>query len=162
MTSPALVPVVGGGLALTHRPKRKDFTAWKASGVTHVVTLLTEREAARDIGKAVMDAGLHWLWIPMDGAKVPDAARTEELLPALDEIVGILARGGRVVVHCSAGIHRTGMFGYALLRRLGLVPEEAHTMLVTLRAETAAGVGAERLTWGDRVARTMADLNADR
>ena len=154
MTPPALVPVGGGALALTHRPRRNAFAAWKASGVTHVVTLLTEREAARDIGEAVTNAGLRWLWIPMDGAKVPDAARTEELLPALDEIAGILVRGGRVVVHCSAGIHRTGMFGYALLRRLGLVPEEAHAMLVALRVETAAGVGAERLAWGDNVART--------
>jgi protein-tyrosine phosphatase len=153
VTPPPLVPVGGGALALTHRPKRKALAAWKASGVTHVVTLLTEREGARDIGAAVADAGVSWLWIPMDGAKVPDAARTEELLPALNEVAAILARGGCVVVHCSAGIHRTGMFGYALLRRLGLVPEEAHATLVALRAETAAGVGAERLAWGDNVAR---------
>lgn len=117
-----------------------------------MVTLLTEREAARDIGEAARHAGLSWLWIPMDGASVPDAARTKALLPSLDEVASIIARGGRVVVHCSAGIHRTGMFGYALLRRLGLAPEAARARLAELRAVTAEGVGAERLAWGDHVA----------
>jgi hypothetical protein len=39
--------------------------------------------------------------------------------PALSAAKAALANGGVVVIHCSAGIHRTGMFGYALLRHAG-------------------------------------------
>ena len=149
---PALVPVAGGALALFHRPKRNAFSAWRASGITHVVTLLGEREGARELGAAAEHAGLGWVWIPMAGAAVPDDAATRTLLPSIDDVSGIIRRGGRVVVHCSAGIHRTGMLGYALLRRLGLDAEAARGKLLELRAVTAEGVGADRLAWGDTVA----------
>jgi protein tyrosine/serine phosphatase len=64
----------------------------------------------------------------------------------------LIAAGGRLVVHCSAGIHRTGMFGYALLRQFGLDPEVARAKLAELRQVTAHGVGPDRLAWGDRLA----------
>ena len=35
--------------------------------------------------------------------------------------------GGKRGLHCSAGIHRTGMLGYALLRQLGLSAEAARS-----------------------------------
>ena len=60
------------------------------------------------------------------------------------------------MVHCSAGIHRTGMFGYALLRAVGLDREASNAKLRELRAVTAEGVGDERLAWGDRIASALA------
>jgi hypothetical protein len=47
---------------------------------------------------------------------------------------------------------RTGMFGYALLRRLRLLADGARTVLAELRAVTAQGVGADRLAWGHALA----------
>src|SRR6185295_4277957 len=141
-----------GALALTHRPKRTALPTWKAAGVTHVVTLLAEREGARDIGDAATRAGLEWIWVPIANAAVPDETETQRLVPAIDHIVGVLRQGGHVAIHCSAGIHRTGMFGYAVLRRLGLSRDEAHAKLGELRAVTAEGVGADRLGWGDQIA----------
>jgi hypothetical protein len=41
------------------------------------------------------------------------------------------------------------MFGYALLRRLGLEPAAARAKVMELRAVTGEGVGADRLAWGD-------------
>src|SRR5262249_49490173 len=125
MSDVMLVLVGGGGLALTHRPKRNGLVAWKADGVTHVVTLLSERENARDIGDAATRAGLSWVWFRMPGAAIPDESATRALLPAIDQVVAIIQQGGRAVIHCSAGIHRTGMIGYAVLRRLGLSPDLA-------------------------------------
>lgn len=147
-----LVPVAAGALTLTHRPRRDSLVAWKQDGVTHVVTLLGERENARDVGEAAANAGLDWVWIPMPDATIPGDTRTRALLPAIDQVLAILAQGGHVVIHCSAGIHRTGMFGYAVLRRHGLSPDEARTYLAEMRAVTAEGVGRARLAWGDSVA----------
>ena len=152
MTDLALVPIGSGALALTHRPKRTALATWKAAGVTHVVTLLGEHEGAQDIGAAATRAGLDWIWVPIANAAVPDDSETQRLLPMIDQIAGVVRQGGHVVVHCSAGVHRTGMFGYALLRRLGLSADDARAKLAELRAVTAEGVGQDRLRWGDQIA----------
>jgi len=148
----ALVSIGGGALALSHRPKLKSLPALRALGVTHLVTLLTEREGARQIGDVAVAAGLSWIWTPLDGGDVPSEARTAELRATLTELTSVITGGGQVVVHCSAGIHRTGMFGYALLRQLGLAAGEAREKLAELRGVTADGVGDDRLAWGDSLA----------
>jgi hypothetical protein len=145
-----LVPVDGGMLALTHRPKKKDLPAFRTDGITHVLTLLTEREGAKELGSLVVSAGLAWIWCPLDGANT--RASLEDVAPALDAAKAALKGGGHVVVHCSAGVHRTGMFGYALLRIMGLEPPEARACLRALRPVTADGVGDERVSWGDQIA----------
>lgn len=156
MSDLALVAIGSGALALTHRPKRTALAGWKANGVTHVVTLLSEREGAGDIAAAVTRAGLESIWIPLPGAAIPDDDDTRRLQPSIDRVASLLAHGARVAIHCSAGIHRTGMIGYAVLRRLGLSADEARAKLGELRAVTADGVGADRLAWGDRLATLVA------
>jgi protein-tyrosine phosphatase len=151
-----LVPVGAGALALTHRPKLKDFPALRAEGVTHVITLLAENEGARQLGEAATRAGLGWIWVPFHGGAVPDAARTDELRQVFRELRELVAAGHSLLVHCSAGIHRTGMFGYALLRQLGLGAEAARAKLMELRQVTAEGVGPDRLAWGDALAEPVA------
>jgi protein-tyrosine phosphatase len=160
MSEPKLVAVGGGALALTHRPRLRDIPGLSAQGVTHVVTLLAEREGARTIGEAVQRAGLTWIWCPLDGGDPPGAARTTELAPVLAELAALIAGGAAVVIHCSAGIHRTGMIGYALLRQLGRGPEAARAELAELRTVTSEGVGEERLAWGDALAARAVDRGA--
>jgi len=154
----ALVDVGGGKLALTHRPKKTDPPEFRAAGVTHLVTLLTEREGAKDVGALATKAGLTWIWCPLDGANVK--APVEAVRDALDAAASALRAGGAVVVHCSAGIHRTGMFGYALVRLAGLDRDAARAKLRELRAVTADDVGDERLAWGDRIAEALTSRTA--
>jgi protein-tyrosine phosphatase len=149
MSEPKLVPVSAGALALSHRPKRKDVSRLPALGVTHVVTLLAEREGAKEIGEVVRHAGMTWIWCPLVNGQPPDAQTTETIRPILAELAALVDRGAAVLIHCSAGIHRTGMFGYALLRQLGLEPTAARAKLAELRAVTGEGVGDGRLAWGD-------------
>ena len=49
------------------------------------------------------------------------------------------------VLHCAAGIHRTGTLGYTLLRLGGLGASEAFEGLRTMREETHKGVGDWRI-----------------
>jgi protein-tyrosine phosphatase len=118
-------------------------------GVTHVVTLLAEREGAKEIGESVRQAGLTWIWCPLANGQPPDAQASAAIRPVLAELASMLNKGATIVVHCSAGIHRTGMFSYALLRQVGLEPNAARAKLNELRAVTGEGVGEERLAWGD-------------
>jgi predicted protein tyrosine phosphatase len=147
-----LVPVGAGALALASRPKLTDLARLREAGVTHLVTLLSEREGAPQLGEAARAEGLLWVWIPFDGGKVPKDSREPELRRALAELRDAIAAGGKLVVHCSAGIHRTGMVGYALLRSLPLDRDAARAKLRELREVTADDVGEDRLAWGDALA----------
>jgi protein-tyrosine phosphatase len=146
------VEVGGGALAVSHRPKVKALPAMRAAGVTHLVTLLSEREGAPAMGAAARRAGIEWVWVAIANARQPEPEDQPAIVAALGTITRLLRDGARVVVHCSAGIHRTGMFAYALLRTAGLDPDEAARALARTRAATAEGVGGHRLGWAEDLA----------
>jgi protein tyrosine phosphatase (PTP) superfamily phosphohydrolase (DUF442 family) len=146
---PHLERVRAGALALSHRPRLKDIARLCELGITHVVTLLAEREGAKQIGEVARAAGLTWIWCPLVNGQPPDAQSTATIQPVLGQLAKLVDDGAAILIHCSAGIHRTGMFGYALLRQLGLDRDAARSKLVELRVVTGEGVGDERLAWGD-------------
>jgi len=141
-----------GRLGIGHRPRRKTIAGMRTSGVTHVVTLLGAAEGAEAIGADVQRAGLTWIWLPMETAEPPEAERAEEFRQGLAKINGALEAGGSLYLHCSAGIHRTGMIAHALMRRRGLSPVAALDALAKLRMITAEGVGDHRIAWGHQFA----------
>jgi protein-tyrosine phosphatase len=147
-----LVGLGAGALAITHRPKVKLLPAMRAAGVTHLVTLLSKREGALAVGTAAEAAGLAWVWVELPNGGEPAPERRHDIAASLRTVADLVRGGAKVVVHCSAGIHRTGMFAYALLRTYGLAPDEAMAMLARLRAVTAEGVGEERLSWAEELA----------
>lgn len=148
------VPVCHGFMAVSHRPKKKIFPTLKLQGCTHLLTLLSEREGAREIGDAAKHAGIEWLWFPLESGDPLDSAREVEVRSFFEQIRPILESPHHILVHCSAGIHRTGMVTYALLRYLGLEPTEARSKLHEMRPMTADGVGDNRLAWGDGFGKT--------
>ena len=141
-----------GRLAIGHRPGRKLITGLPMAGATHVVTLLSETEGAESIGRDVQRAGLAWIWLPMNSGEPPAPDRFEQMHAKLVEVNEAIAGGGSLYLHCSAGIHRTGMVTHALLRLRGLEPQDAILQLGRLRSVTATGVGARRLAWGHQFA----------
>lgn len=148
---PTFLSLAGGRLALGHRPKKSALVALASEGCTHVLTLMAEREGAPQVGEFSRATGLRWLWFPLDNGDPLPAARARDAHDLLDQLTSLLHAGGSVFVHCSAGIHRTGMITNALLRRLGLPQGQARAALRELRQVTAEGVGEHRLAWGDRL-----------
>jgi protein tyrosine phosphatase (PTP) superfamily phosphohydrolase (DUF442 family) len=146
---PHLERVRAGALALSHRPRLKDVAHLRERGITHVVTLLAEREGAKQVGETVRAAGLTWIWCPLVNGQPPDTQATATIRPVLAQLAKLVDDGAAIFIHCSAGIHRTGMFGYALLRQLGFDRDAARSKLAELRALTSEGVGEDRLAWGD-------------
>ena len=51
----------------------------------------------------------------------------------------------KVVIHCAAGIHRTGVFAYSVLRGLGYTATNALSKILELWRATHRGVGADRI-----------------
>jgi protein-tyrosine phosphatase len=147
-----LVEVGTGAVALTHRPKLKALPALRQAGVTHLVTLLSRKEGAPEIGAAARAAGLEWVWVELPNGQRPEPPLRDAATAALAALARLVGEGAHVAIHCSAGIHRTGMIGYALLRTCGLEPPSAAATLAALRLVTAEGVGEERLGWAEELA----------
>lgn len=144
--------VGNGRLALWGRPSLKSLPALKSAGCDRVVTLLSEKEGASMIKQAVTQAHLAWTWFPLAGATPPAGEVREALLAQIDKLLAYLDQGESILIHCSAGIHRTGMVAYALLRQCGLSATAAKEVLAQLRLVTATGMHAEHYAWGDAIA----------
>ncbi len=139
-------PVAGGQLAIGHKPGKKLRAQLDAQGCTLVVNLLSHAESSASEGP-------NRVRLPLVGAEPPGPERNAEIIEVFGRMLAELERGGRVYVHCSAGLHRTGLIANAFLRWHGLSAEAALALLIELRPLTAEQVGPERLAWGEQFAR---------
>lgn len=153
------VSVFDGYLAIGHRPSGKLVANLKLQNTTHLLTLLSESEGSRDIKILCDKSDMGWLWFPMKSAGSPAEDRLQELAAIFQKMESILKDGGKIYIHCSAGIHRTGMITFAFLRFIGLDIEEAETKLTELRPTTSEGVGEDRMEWGNSVLTQLKLLN---
>ena len=112
--------VHNGFLSIGHKPGGKlYFEAMKQAGVTIVLTLLQEHEGAEYIGKKAAAIRIEWLWFPFSASKPLDGEEKVKVYSLFSNLKELLKAGERIYIHCSAGIHRTGMITYGLLRYLG-------------------------------------------
>jgi len=149
------VRVGRGRLALYHRPGRADFPALRRKGCTHVVTLLKDIENSELYGNLTREAGMEWFWLPVPNGKFPQEDLHQQLMQALPELSRLLDEGNSLLIHCSAGIHRTGMISYGLLRWRGVDRVQAMELIRNMRRETAEGMMEKRMVWGDGIARAV-------
>jgi protein-tyrosine phosphatase len=149
------VKVGNGRLALYHRPRGVDFSHLYKIGCTHVVTLLKESEHAEKYGNMTKNAGLNWIWLPIPNGNYPEGEVHERLVHAMPQLSQLLDNGSSLLIHCSAGIHRTGTVAYGLLRWRGIGRNEAMRIIGTIRKETAEGMMEKRMRWGDENARLI-------
>ncbi len=134
------------------RPGKKSVRGLSELDLTHCCTLLSRREQVESVRRLCETIGCQWIWLPIEGGKL-------EVLRQIDlaGLMRVLAREigdeprPRVYFHCSAGIHRTGFFVYAMLRMRGLDRDRAREELSRLRAVTAQQVGEDRLDLADEM-----------
>ena len=149
LTTTKFVKVGNGRLALSHRPRVADFPFLYEMGCTHIVTLLKESEGAQRYGDLTEKAGMEWIWLPVPNGKYPEGEVHERLIQALPKLSQLLDNGKSLLIHCSAGIHRTGTVAYALLRWRGLDKLQAMKIIIQVRKETGEGMLEKRMRWGD-------------
>lgn len=128
-----LPPDVPGRLWLSSMPGR--FEAWSAfeteaeRNALGLVVCLTERSEMRELSPdyhAAVAAGsvpFRWLHLPVPNFGAPDdAARFRR---DIREVAAALRRGDSVLLHCAAGLGRTGSAAACVLKTLGLGADEA-------------------------------------
>lgn len=139
-----------GSLSARGRPSLETLAALQQhKGITGVVTLLQHDESsgyAQQLGEACERLGLKWWHAPLAGPKAMGLVReavprlSQEDLDSFKQIRHIKQQleltCEKLVVHCAAGLHRTGLFLYLLLRELGASPESALEKLRQMRQET--------------------------
>lgn len=135
----------GGWVALGHRPGKRLRKQLDSERCTLVVNLLSENESrCRSSHSRIR--------VPMQSADPPNRSRDAEICRAFSTMKRELENGGKIYIHCSAGLHRTGMFGYAFFRFLEFNKIEAFALVEEMRKLTAIELTEIRRAWGDQFA----------
>ncbi|UMA64152.1 dual specificity protein phosphatase family protein [Roseivivax marinus] len=142
MTVIHALPVGGGILALAPMPGADgDFAAdlehildWTPA---LVISLATTNEMAAagagDLGPRLQQRATRWLHIPVPDMEAPDDEATALWADASRFACRALTGGGRVLIHCKAGIGRSGMAALRLMIEAGEAPDEALDRLRAVR-----------------------------
>ncbi len=135
------IPEIGPHrLGLTQRPEGDaallpSIAAWQREGADTVVSLLESIEI-HNLGLANEEAackalGMAFHQLPVPNGGTPRAVSEVESL--LESILLDLRRGKGVVIHCLAGIGRTGLLAACVLSRLEVGIEEIFPLLTRAR-----------------------------
>jgi protein-tyrosine phosphatase len=137
------VPGTAGFIGMTLCPGKKDpyapFGSWDRDlaadlqeirdwGASTIVSLIEDHEF---VLLGVPDFEVHvassfcWHWLPMPDGGVPDAGFENRWAKAGAELRARLVAGERVLVHCRAGLGRTGLIASRLLVEFGMTPRQA-------------------------------------
>ncbi len=123
-----------GKLALCRQPNRAenfdDIANWQPSVV---VTHTQEEEFPKiepSLPMCFLQADYDWLHLPIVDFGVPN---TQDWGDALNDLLGTLNAGGRVLAHCKGGQGRSGMLLLRLLVSQGENPEAALARIRKIR-----------------------------
>ncbi|MBX2881953.1 MAG: dual specificity protein phosphatase family protein [Granulosicoccus sp.] len=103
-----------------------EINRWGANGV---VCLVEEHELklnkVESLPSAVQNAGMWWSHLPIIDMDIPDQEFENNWAVEGERIRHALRIGERVIIHCFAGLGRTGMIGARILVEFGIEPEQA-------------------------------------
>jgi protein-tyrosine phosphatase len=126
-----VLPIGSGQLSVMAKPVSgewiaEEFAGLRELGVDHVVSLLEEVEQF-DVGLADEEAlccrfGMCYTSFPIVDRDTPS---TTEALGIAGSLHRNISDGEHVVIHCRAGIGRTGLMASAVLVQEGYSPAEA-------------------------------------
>lgn len=125
-------PGAARGAVPRHAPSsalEADVATIRDFGASGVVSLVEERELVmlglETLPLALRRAGLWWKHMPISDMGVPDALFEARWTNESGELHQTLAHGGHVVLHCWAGLGRTGTIAARLLVEHGMEPAAA-------------------------------------
>jgi len=146
------VPGTGGIIGMTSCPGRQDDFFFERSdsrleadlraiaswGASVIVTLMEEVELeilqVGHLPEAVVENGMQWIHLPIRNRMLPGIEFEDVWSEVGDELRSILARGGKILIHCQEGVGRTGIIAARLLIEMGVDTDEAMKLVRKARA----------------------------
>lgn len=106
-----------------------------------LVISVTGTDEMRDMGAQHLPdllarAGIDWAHFPITDFGLPDAPTDARWQDISDQARGVLDKGGKVFVHCKAGLGRSGMVALRLMIENGEAPDVALARLRAARPGT--------------------------
>lgn len=150
------LPYPGGGrIGLVHCPGRTgrdsrgrdwardlkaDLAAIRAAGASALVTLIETEEfpvyGVTTLPERVSEAGLDWFHWPIRDMAVPNETIASRMTAEGAGLSARLLRGETIVIHCAAGLGRSGMVAAQWLVQAGQTPDEAIAQVRAARPGT--------------------------
>jgi hypothetical protein len=132
------------------RPSKGILKNFKENyGINYILTLQHEKENIDQIKNEASENGIQWYNIPLQGGSpgyLMNKNTTKLIVNSLDEIYkNILSNELTIYIHCAAGIHRTGVILYCLLRMNGENIENSINIIKNIRMITGDKVGDFRI-----------------
>lgn len=117
-------------IALGPAPSASDIRKMSSQGITDVLDLRGEPRQG-ETGphpEAYAGTNIRYHYVPMlDRGGVEPASVYDQGVAIIQQAI---ASGGKILVHCSAGVYRSPSMVYAYLRSTGLLPDEAWATIV--------------------------------
>ena len=120
-------------VALGSAPSRSDVPVMQRAGITDVLDLRGEPRQGETGPQPGVYAGTgiqyHYVGMLDRGGTEPVAA----YVAGVQAIENAVAQGGKILVHCSAGMYRSPSMVYAYLRATGMSPSDAWNAITQAR-----------------------------
>ena len=105
---------------------KRDLLACQQWGASGILSLNDPDElhglGLGDLGMQIMDTGIWWRHLPIADMDVPDGSFEDMWSVEGRQLIASLIAGEKIVIHCLAGLGRTGMIAARLLVEMGMAP----------------------------------------
>jgi protein-tyrosine phosphatase len=146
-----LINMLKGKLAISGRPGINKIKELK--NIDIIVSLLKHKEKdVLELGEEIQANGIVWIWFPLAASNLP---KTEDMkikvIKLYAKLKMELENQKTIMIHCAAGVHRTGAFTNGLLRFCGFSKEKSKLLIKEMREVTAREAFAKHWNWSEQL-----------